>query len=288
MKRLFLVLFIGILAVTIWLLTKREPDNFEAAVETTEIEIKEKFKEPNIQTEAWDKFSQKIKSISQIEIPEDMLDFSVEIKSLNVDKVRAPLQQVVKSTLDCYEENQCDFEMPEEGEYYDPSEVPALKLLRRQLQIALELGIDIAEDDLFKAITLPNDDVVQSAFTLILRNHNEVSKKDLFAKLEKIDGAAFGPVAKKLLMATKGDSKAYNELLEAFIRTLEEKDPFTTLEALEAFRGLPIDQSQFEDLGKIACAWRVKADHNWKMAVSSLKAIAKEQSLTFDSSRICQ
>lgn len=288
MKKIVSAILVLIIAAIIWSQTTTGPDVLEASEESSPIEKQEKPQDDLVRTDAWVKFETKIKSIAQNEIPEELLDFAVSIDSLSSEQVKAPVQNVIKSTLDCYEENQCDFEMPEEGEYYDPSEIPALKLLRRQLRIAIELGIDIDESDLLKATTLPNDDVVQSAFTLLIKRHSNIPKKELFDKLEKVEGTAFGQVAAKLLKAIKNDPKTYNELLDAFIRTLEEKDPFTTIEALEAFRGLSIDQSQFEDLTRIMCPWRVRADHNWLAAKKNLEEIGKEQSLTFDSSRICQ
>lgn len=292
MNKKFVIGFVLVILLAFgWYLSKRDTSEGQIVSTSEDIAIEDKKPEidiSNLPTEAINKFQQKLKTELGTELNEEILDFTVDIQNLKTEKLQQNVAKVVNSTLNCYEDHLCDFDMPDEGEYFDASEVPALKTIKRQLQIAVHHKLEIPSDDLLQAVQLPNDTIVELSIDLLLRDRNAPALDRLWTKIEGQEGASFGPVAKKILEKASANQELYYELLEAFIRSLESKDPFTTIEALEAFRGLKIDQSRFEELGRFLCPWRVRADHNWLAAKKNLEEIAKEQGLSFNPNTYCQ
>lgn len=289
-KKLLVSLIVLIVAGT-WFISKEE-DQVPSSVETEETQPIEKVLLPNVKTPEWDQFANRLTlKLKESAANEELLDFrlsSDQIKSHHhIEAIKDSLLNVVSSTLECYKQDECGYEHPPEGEYDDPSEIPAMKTLKRQLTLANELGIDISSEQLLESVQLPNDDVREQAFTLLLRKKDSSELGQLFDQVETLDGKSFGPMMKGLLKSSQADSGAFEELFKRFVRTLEEKDPYTTIEALEAFRAIKITQTQFEDLGRIFCSWRQKADQNWLAAKKNLEEIAIDQKLSFNSQSLC-
>jgi len=291
MNKKFLVSVIVLIVVGTWFFSKEE-NQVPSPVERVEVQSEEKILLPNVKTPEWDQFSSRLtQKLKESEVNDNLLDFSLsaeQLKAKNGPKnIGDSLRNIVSTTLQCYKEDECGFEHPPEGEYDDPTEIPALKTLKRQLQLALELGIDIPSEELMESVQLPNDAIRESAFSLLLRKSSQSDLSPLFDKVESLDGKSFGPMMKGLLKASQKSPGAFDELFKRFVRTLEEKDPYTAIEALESFRGLKLEQFQFEDLARVFCSWRQKADQNWLAAKKNLEEIATQQKLSFNSASIC-
>jgi len=293
MNKKFLVSLIVLIVAGTWFFSKEKdkvPSSVEAKFEV--IKAEQKILLPNVKTPEWDQFSTRLtQKLKESAINEDLLDFRLSAEQLkakgSAESLSESLRNVVSTTIKCYQEDECGFEHPPEGEYVDPSEIPALKTLKRQLQLAIELNMDIPTEDLMDSVQLPNDDIREAAFSLLLKKSPRPELNPLFDRVESLEGKSFGPMVKSLLKASLKSPGAFDELFKRFIRTLEEKDPYTAIEALEAFRGLKLEQFQFEELARVFCTWRQKADQNWLAAKKNLEEIAAEQNLSFNSASVC-